>query len=58
MTLPGKTRKDQKRKRQGRAIKTTLPRCCEELKGWALAWHIYSAHGGPYPRKSEKERKR
>jgi len=21
--------------------------CCKGLKGWALAWHKYSAHGGP-----------
>ncbi len=31
--------------------------CCKGLKGWSLAWHRYSAHGGPYPRKSEKQRK-
>ena len=21
--------------------------CCKGLKGWALAWHKYSVHGGP-----------
>ena len=30
--------------------------CCEGLTGWSLAWHRYSAHGGPYPRRSRRQR--
>ena len=33
---------------------STSTECCEGLAGWALAWHHYSAHGGPYPRRSRK----
>mgnify|MGYP001617864901 FL=1 len=32
------------------------PACCESLAGWALAWHRYSAHGGPYPLRPRKAR--
>ena len=34
---------------------TAIP-CCESLTGRALAWHRYSAHGGPYPRRPRKAR--